>query len=181
MKLLVVDAQTLITTPALYAYDRFVDTVSQLIRAARQHGVEVLYIRHDDGPDAALTPGKPGYDVYEAFAPLPGERVYDKRVNSPFRDTGLLEYLRSVGETQLMVCGLQTDFCIDATIKCGFEHGFHMMVPAYGNTTMENAYMTSEESYRYHNEWMWPGRYAECMTVEAAVERMRIAGGQTGK
>lgn len=181
MKLLVVDAQTLITTPALYAYDRFVDTVSQLIRAARQYGVEVLYIRHDDGPDAALTPGKPGYDVYEAFAPLPGERVYDKRVNSPFRDTVLLEYLRSVGETQLMVCGLQTDFCIDATIKCGFEHGFHMMVPAYGNTTMENAYMSGEESYRYYNEWMWPRRYAECVTAEEALERMRLVGSQTGK
>ena len=181
MKLLVVDAQTLITTPDLYAYDRFVDTVSQLIRAARQHGVEVLYIRHDDGPDAALTPGKPGYDVYEAFAPLPGERVYDKRVNSPFRDTGLLEYLRSVGETQLMVCGLQTDFCIDATIKCGFEHGFRMIVPAYGNTTVENAYMSGEESYRYHNEWMWPHRYAECVTAEDALERMRMVGSQTGK
>jgi len=173
MKLLVVDAQTLITTPALYALDRFVDTVSQLIHAARQHGVEVVYIRHDDGPDAALTPGKPGYDVYEAFAPLPGERVYDKRVNSPFRDTGLLEYLREAGETQLMVCGLQTDFCIDATIMCGFEHGFRMMVPAYGNTTTDNAYMTGEQSYRYHNEWMWPRRYAECVPLEDALSLLR--------
>lgn len=181
MKLLVVDAQTLITTPDLYAYDRFVDTVSQLIRAARQHGVEVLYIRHDDGPDAALTPGKPGYDVYEAFAPLPGERVYDKRVNSPFRDTGLLESLREAGETELMVCGLQTDFCMDATIKCGFEHGFHMIVPAYGNTTVENAYMSAEESYRYHNEWMWPKRYAECVSLEAAVLQIRSVGQQSKK
>ncbi|MGO0807248.1 cysteine hydrolase, partial [Clostridioides difficile] len=22
------------------------------------------------------------------------------------------------------MAGLQTDYCIDATIKCGFEHGF---------------------------------------------------------
>lgn len=174
MKLLVVDAQTLITTPALYAYDRFMDTVSRLIRAAREHGVEVLYIRHDDGPDAALTPGKTGYDVHEAFAPLPGEKVYDKTVNSPFRDTGLLAYLREAGETELMVCGLQTDYCMDATIKCGFEHGFHMIVPAYGNTTTDNAYLTGEQSYRYHNEWMWPRRYAECLSLEAALDKLRV-------
>lgn len=169
MKLLVVDAQTLITTPALYAVDRYVDTVATLIRTARQNGVEVIYIRHDDGADEPLTKGKPGYEVYAPFAPLPGEKVYDKTVNSPFRDTGLLEYLRSCGEKQLMVCGLQTDFCIDATIKCGFEHGFEMLVPAYGNTTLDNAYMTAQQSYRYYNEWMWPRRYATCLPAEEAV------------
>ena len=85
----------------------------------------------------------------------------------------LLEYLREAGETQLMVCGLQTDFCIDATIMCGFEHGFRMMVPAYGNTTTDNAYMTGEQSYRYHNEWMWPRRYAECVPLEDALSLLR--------
>ena len=169
MKLLVVDAQALITTPALYACDRFMDTVSRLIRTARQKGVEVIYIRHDDGRDQPLTPGKPGYDVHEAFAPQPGEKVYDKTVNSPFRDTDLLRYLRACGETELMVCGLQTDFCIDATIKCGFEHGFHMIVPAFGNTTTDNAYLTGEQSYRYYNEWMWLRRYAQCVSLEEAV------------
>lgn len=169
MKLLVVDTQTLITTPALYAFDRFVDTVSSLIAQARQSGVEVIYIRHDDGKDQPLTPGKPGYEVYEAFAPQPGERVFDKQVNSPFRNSGLLEYLTAAGETELMVCGLQTDFCMDATIKCGFEHGFRMLVPAYGNTTTDNGFLTGEQSYRYYNEWMWPRRYADCMPLEQAL------------
>lgn len=172
MRLLVVDAQTLIVTPRLYAFDRFVDTVAQLIAAARRNGVEVIYIRHDDGADQPLSPGKPGYDVYDAFAPLPGERVFDKTVNSPFRDSGLLEYLRSTGETELMVCGLQTDFCMDATIKCGFEHGFRMLVPTFGNTTVANDFLNSEATYRYYNEWMWPRRYASCMPLADALECM---------
>lgn len=170
MKLLIVDAQTLITTPALYAFDRFVDTTAQLIAQARRQGVEVVYIRHDDGADQPLHPGKPGYDVYEAFAPLPGERIFDKTVNSPFRDSGLLEYLRKKGGHQLMVAGLQTDYCIDATVKCGFEHGSSMIVPAYGNTTTANPYMTAEQSYRYHNEWMWPRRYASCVSLSQALD-----------
>ena len=169
MKLLVVDAQALITTPALYAFDRFVETVTRIVAAARQNHVEVIYIRHDDGPDQPLSPGKPGYDVYGAFAPLPGERIFDKTVNSPFRESGLLEYLRAAGETELMVCGLQTDFCMDATIKCGFEHGFRMLVPAYGNTTTDNAFLSGEATYRYYNQWMWPRRYADCVSLEEAV------------
>ena len=33
------------------------------------------------------------------------------------------------GETELIVAGLQTDYCMDATVKCGFEHGFKVYVP----------------------------------------------------
>ena len=35
--------------------------------------------------------------------------------------------LREKGENDIIIVGLQTDFCIDATIKCGFEHGFHIL------------------------------------------------------
>lgn len=178
MKLLVVDAQTLITTPALYAFDRFVNTVSRLIAAARANGTEVIFIRHDDGAGQPLSPGNPGYEVYPAFAPLPGEKVYDKCVNSPFRDTELLADLKRSGETRLMVCGLQTDFCIDATVKCGFEHGFRIFVPAFGNTTTDNRYLTGQESYCYHNQWLWPRRYADCIPLETALALLAEENGE---
>ena len=46
-------------------------------------------------------------------------------------------------------------------MKCGFEHGFNIIVPAYANGAINNDFMTAEESYRYYNEFMWKGRYAE--------------------
>lgn len=52
------------------------------------------------------------------------------------------------------VVGLQTDYCIDATIKCGFEHGFKVIVPKNVNSTFDNAFMTGEQSYKYYNEFM---------------------------
>lgn len=67
------------------------------------------------------------------------------------------------------VVGLQTDYCIDATIKCGFEHGFKMIVPENANSTFDNAFMTGEQSYRYYNEFMWKGRYAESISVEETI------------
>ena len=172
MTLLIIDTQKLITTPDLYAFDRFVSNVQALIRTARENGVEVVYVRHDDGAGQPLTRGTDGFEIYGAFSPQPGERIFDKTVNSPFRDTGLLEYLRSKGETELIVAGLQTDYCIDATVKCGFEHGFHMIVPAYATATFDNPYMTAETSYRYHNEFLWKDRYAACISMEAALHRM---------
>lgn len=172
MVLLVIDTQKLITNERLYKFDEFVTNIKTLIDTARQNGIEIIYIRHDDGADQSLTKGTDGFEIYEAFAPNEGEKIFDKTVNSPFRDTGLLEYLKVKGKTELIVTGLQTDYCIDATVKCGFEHGFKVYVPAYANSTFDNSFMTAEENYHYYNEFMWNGRYAECISMEKILRKM---------
>ena len=172
MVLLVIDTQKLITNDKLYKFNNFVDNVKTLIKCARENKVEVIYIRHDDGPNSELTKGMEGFEVYAEFKPMNDEKIFDKEVNSAFRGTGLLEYLNSNNEKDVIVTGLQSDYCIDATIKCGFEHGFNIIVPAYANTTVHNKFMSAEESYKYYNEFMWNGRYAECISVDDTIKRM---------
>ncbi len=173
MVLLVVDTQKLITTDKVYNFKEFEKRIKSLISQARQNNVEVIYIRHDDGPTQELTKGTAGFEIYEGFVPAKGEKIYDKTVNSPFKETGLLTYLQEKKEQNVMVVGLQTDYCIDATIKCGFEHGFHMIVPEYTNSTVDNDYMTAEQTYKYYNEFMWNKRYAQCVSFEEALDMMR--------
>ncbi len=170
MVLLVVDTQRLITNEKLYQFSLFENRIRTLIVKAREYGVEVIYIRHDDGEGAELTKGTEGFEIYDGFKPLDGERIFDKLVNSPFKESGLLAYLKEKDEDTIMAVGLQTDYCMDATVKCGFEHGFRMLVPEYTNSTFGNAFMTAEQTYRYYNEFMWKGRYAECISFEEALE-----------
>ncbi len=168
--LLVVDVQKLITVDTLYNFTVFRDSLQKLISESRKNNVEVIYVRHDDGAGKPLSKGKDGYDVADDFAPKAGEKLFDKTVNSPFRDSGLLEYLRSKGVKKLIVTGLQTDYCIDATVKCGFEHGFEVIVPENCNTTFSNNHMTGEQTYRYYNEFMWKNRYAKCVKMAEVLE-----------
>ena len=147
MVLLVVDTQKLITNSDLYNFNAFENAVKTLIAAAREYNIEVIYVRHDDGVGAELTKGIPGFEIYEG--------------------------LREKNIQTVAVVGLQTDYCIDATIKCGFEHGFKMIVPENANSTFDNAFMTGEQSYKYYNDFMWKGRYAECISVEETIERMK--------
>lgn len=173
MVLLIVDTQSLITNKNLYKFDLFVNRVKELIDQARKNNIEVIYIRHDDGKGNPLTKGANGFDIYDAFKPMDGEMIFDKKVNSPFRDTGLLEYLKAKEESTIIVVGLQTEYCIDATIKCGFEHGFKMIVPEYTNTTFDNSFMSAEMTYQYYNEFMWNKRYAECIPFEQTLTIMK--------
>ena len=122
---------------------------------------------HDENE---LTKGTPGYEIFDEFQPKDKERIFDKTVNSAFKGTGLLEYLKQKEETEIIIVGLQTDYCIDATIKAGFEHNFKMIVPANTNSTFDNKYMSAEQIYTYYNDFMWNKRYAECISFEKALE-----------
>lgn len=173
MVLLVVDTQKLITNEELYNFNGFVANVENLIDTARKNNIEIIYVRHDDGAENELTKGKNGFEIYEKFKPYDKEKIFDKEVNSAFKETGLLEYLTNKGEKYIIIVGLQTDYCIDATIKCGFEHGFNIIVPAYSNTTVDNSFMSAEQSYKYYNELIWDGRYAECISLDETLKRMK--------
>jgi len=160
MVLLVVDAQNGIVDERLYEFRKFVGNIKKLIGAAREQGIEVIYVQHDDGPDTGFSIGDDEFEVYS--------------VCSAFKkESGLLEYLTAKEEKDVMICGIMTDFCINATVEAGFEHGLHMIVPAYANSTQDNEYMTREQAYHYYNEFLWPERYADCVPMDRALELLK--------
>lgn len=114
MVLLVIDAQKEITNDRLYKFSEFVSAVKTLIKAARENGVEVIFVRHDDGAGTPMTKGADG-----------------------------------------------------------FERGYKIIVPQYANTTFDNKFMSAENSYKYYNDFIWNGRYAECISAEDTILRMK--------
>ena len=174
MILLVVDTQKGCFNQALYAFETVKENIKKLIAAARENNVEVVYVQHDDGPGSDLEKGTDNYEVYEEFAPRNNEKCFEKNVNSAFHPmTGLTEYLQSRGEKDIITIGVSTDYCMDATIKSGFEKGFKIYVPSYTNSTYDNPYFEKETEYKYFNEFMWGTRYAKIITVEQAIQLMK--------
>ncbi len=59
--------------------------------------------------------GDDAFEVDSEFQPMPAEKRFVKTVSSAFKkESGLLEY-HSKGRKDVMVCGIMTDFCINAT------------------------------------------------------------------
>lgn len=174
MVLLVVDTQELITNDKLYNFDEFKQSVRKLIAKARMNDMEVIYVCHDDGKGTDLTPGTDGFEIYKEFAKQPNEKIFIKRYNSAFKGTELNAYLKSKQETDLLICGLQTDLCIDATIKSGFEQGYNITVVKGTNTTVDNSYLDRETTVNYFNEFIWSNRYAKVVNLDV-VDKLIVA------
>ena len=90
------------------------------------------------------------YEIYEEFAPRDREKRFEKNVNSAVHPmTGLTEYLQSKGEKDIIAIGVSTDYCMDATVKSGFEKGFNIIIPEYTNSTYDNPYFDYFGMKRY--------------------------------
>lgn len=172
MILLVIDMQKALVDEDLYAFNTFVDSTVRLVEAARKNGVEVIFVQHDAGPGSGLSVGDEGFEIIDELKPEPGEKVYVKKINSCFGNKELKAYLKQQEDKRLMIIGLQTNYCIDATVKSAFERGFDVIIPEGTNSTFDNNYMTGETAVRYYNEDVWE-ELVDSVTLEEAIDMMK--------
>ena len=104
------------------------------------------------------------------MTPKENEKIFIKMINSCFGNNDLANYLRESREKDLMIVGLQTNFCIDASVKSAFERGYKVIIPKGTNSTFDNDYMDRETTYKYYNDMMWPERFASCISVDDAIK-----------
>ncbi len=101
-----------------------------LLEDFRARALPVVHVRHlSTRPDSTFfIPGTQGAEIHENVAPVAGEKVIEKNFPNSFRDTDLLDYLRSEGITDLVVCGMMTQMCVDATVRAAKDFGFSCTV-----------------------------------------------------
>ncbi len=172
MILLVIDMQKGLVDEDLYDYEGFTENVKKLIDAARDNNVEVIYFRHDAGPGSGFSAGDESFEIADGFGPAPGEKVFDKTINSCFGNKEFKAYMKKQEDRRLMIVGLQTNYCIDATVKSAFERGYEVIIPEGSNSTFDNNYMNGETTVRYYNEDVWE-ELVESVTVDEAIKMMK--------
>jgi nicotinamidase-related amidase len=126
----------------------FVETVRSLVADARGAGVAVIYVRHDGGADE-LTPQTPGWQIAAEIGPLEGDPIVEKRFRDAFRETNLAGVLADRGIDHIVVAGMQSEFCIDSTIREAERRGYRVTLVEDGHATFP-AEGESEDDIRRH-------------------------------
>lgn len=161
--LLVVDVQTALIEEHPYQEERLITGIKDLLSECRRHRIEVVYIRHSDKEE--LVPGTSGWQIYDDIKPEQDEKLFDKNFNSAFRRTGLKEYLEQKGIQTIILVGLQTEYCIDATCKVAFEYDYEVIIPEGLVSTFDNSSLCAEEINRYYKR-MWDNRYGKVKSLD---------------
>ncbi len=173
MKLIVIDMQKALLVEELYNVENLIANVKKLIETARENGIEVLFVQHDAGEGTGFSVGDEGFEIAEAVAPKPGEKVFVKTINSCFGNKDFTAYLETEKDDELMIVGLQTNYCIDATVKSAFERGYYVAVPEDAHSTFDNPYMNGETTCAYYFHEVWPGLFADCVSMDEALKMLK--------
>ena len=121
-----------------------IPNTADLIRWARQSGVEVIFARiaclTEDGRDRSLSQKKPGFNylllpkdgedsqVVPELAPVGDEITVLKTTDSALTGTNLRLVLRNIGIHDVIVAGIFTDQCVSSTVRSLADESFGVIV-----------------------------------------------------
>jgi len=119
----------------------------ELLQCFREHNGHHVHIQHISlKPDAAFfIKGDSGSDIHDAVAHFEGEPIVYKHYPNSFRETNLLEMLKAWGIERVVITGMMTHMCVDATARAAADFGFQVIIAEdacatrdlqYGDTTI---------------------------------------------
>lgn len=171
--LVVIDLQNALVEGGPYEIETVIKNVTQLIDECRSNNVEVIYVQHCGPEGSVLEKNTTGWEIYSKISPNQGEKVVLKYFNSAFRETELQQYLQSKNLDELIIVGMQTEFCIDTSIKVGFELGYKLVIPEMTNTTYDNGDLTADKLYNHYNYNIFNKRFARLESMETVIDYIK--------
>lgn len=119
-------------------------TLADLLARARSAGALVVHVQNDG---AAGDPDEPHTEGWELVLPTrPGEPVLRKRVADAFEGTDLAAILTSRGVRRVVVAGVQSEFCVDATSRGALARGLEVVLASGAHATYDGQRSATEVS-----------------------------------
>jgi nicotinamidase-related amidase len=115
---------------ALEGADEAGAQAGKLLAAFRRAGQMVIHIQHLSlRPGSTFfLPGTPGAEIHACVAPQADEPVIEKHYPNSFRETTLMATLKEKGVDELVIAGMMTHMCVDATVRAAFDFGLRCRV-----------------------------------------------------
>jgi len=118
---------------------------------ARAAGALVVFIQHES---------KSGYLEFESDAwqlarglhVEPTDLRIRKTTPDSFHRTELERVLKDHAITDLVICGMHTEFCVDTTARRALALGFPVVLVEDAHTTEGNRHLSPLQVIRHHNE-----------------------------
>jgi nicotinamidase-related amidase len=156
------------------------NNAAKLLAAFRAKHLPVFHMQHlSVRPGATFfIPDTPGAEIHPCVAPVENEKVIEKNYPNSFRETALETRLEAAGTRHLVIAGMMTQMCVDATVRQAFDLGYRVTLGA-------NACATRDQSYggqtipaaQVHGAFLAAlnGLYAKVVPVDEIIQSMETS------
>jgi nicotinamidase-related amidase len=169
--LLIIDMQHALCSggESAFGIDNVIEKINALSGRARAFGSPVVLIQHEED-EGSLRFGSEGWALAGGLLTAAEDIKVRKRTPNSFHQTDLHPLLQDRGVSHVVICGLQTEFCVDTTVRQALPLGYSVTLAAEPQSTTDGA-LRAEQVIAHHNRTLrWMTSYGPRMEVKPAAE-----------
>ncbi|MGN7381941.1 cysteine hydrolase family protein [Paenibacillus sp. SAFN-117] len=131
--------------------EKLLENTKRLIEKARKRSVPVFYIMFTEPKGSLRAENQPLWQVHEQIAPVEHDQIIIKHFADSFLESDLYTRLQDHGIDTLVMCGVQTEYCVDTTVKSGYSRGYKVELVKDCHSTYDSDGLTAEQIINHHN------------------------------
>lgn len=123
--------------------------VNAAIAKAHAAKVPVIFIQHEE-PEGLVYQSE-AWRLAKGLDASASDQYSRKTACDAFAQTALHSQLEQQGITQLVACGLQTEFCVDTTVRRAVSLGYPVTLLSDAHSTMNTEALSALQIIAHHN------------------------------
>lgn len=136
-------------------FAELVTLINQRIQLYREQSKPIIFIQHCDDE---LIPQSSAWEIIEELDRKKLDTIIQKTHANSFYHTDLQKVLQQHHITSLEICGAQTQYCIDTTIKFAHGLGYRLTMLKNASTTYDNDFLSAADTIAFY-ENIWDKRF----------------------
>lgn len=174
--LIVIDLQKgILSMPTVHPASEIVDRAAQLARAFRERGLPVVLVNVSGRAPGRTDAGTPKFsfppdwtELVPELDPQSTDYFVTKQRVGAFIGTGLDDYLRQRGVTQVFLAGISTSAGVESSGRSAFDYGYNVVFVVDAMTDRD------ADAHRRSVEKIFP-RLGETDTTDNVLKRIKSA------
>ncbi len=135
----------------LYQEGILIANTRLLIEKARQANAPIFYVMYTETGESPRAEGQPLWQVHPEIAPQKHDEQITKYYADSFYKTDLLARLEEKETCEIVLCGVQTEYCVDTTCKSAFSHDLRVELASDCHSTFNSELLPAEKIIAHHN------------------------------
>jgi len=169
--LLIIDVQRALCTgnEKVFGIGAIIDRINALSDSARASGTPVVFVQHeeDEGP---FRSGTEGWELADGLVTAPGDLRVRKTTPNSFHRTELQELLQKHGVERVVICGLQTEYCVDTTLRQALALGYRVVLASDAHSTVDGVLMAAQIIAHHNHTFRNMNSFGPVMEVKPTAE-----------
>lgn len=135
----------------LYLGFELLQTIKSILLKARNSKIPVIFIQHNGQAGSTFEQGKDSWEIHEDIKPRVDEIKIEKTKPDSFYNTELLDVLRKNKIENLVITGIQTEFCVDTTCRRAAMLDYKVTLIEDGHSTFDTKTLKASQIIEHHN------------------------------